>query len=117
MLPFAEACEGLDRMVRDLTAVGGKEATLIIQGGDIELDRSVLEGLRDPLLHLVRNAVDHGIESSAVRRTAGKRLVGRITVSAALRGTHVEVVVADDGAGRTEEHTSELQSLMRITYA
>ena len=60
MLPFAEACQGLDRMVRDLARVVGKDVELVIEGGDVELDRSVLEGLKDPLRHLVRNAVDHG---------------------------------------------------------
>ena len=99
MLPFAEACQGLARLVRDLAQAGGKEVELVVEGGQVELDRSVLEGLRDPLYHLVRNAVDHGIERPEERRAAGKPASGRITVSAALRGTQVEVVVADDGRG------------------
>ena len=99
MLPFAEACEGLDRMVRDLTASGGKQVMLAIEGGEIELDRSVLEGLRDPLNHLVRNAVDHGIETVAVRGDAGKAAVGRVCVSASLVGGQVEIRVEDDGKG------------------
>ena len=99
LLPFAEACQGLDRVVRDLTKAGDKQADLLIEGGDIEIDRSVLEGLRDPLLHLVRNAVDHGIEPVSTRRTRGKPNAGRIVVSASLRGARVEVVVGDDGGG------------------
>jgi two-component system chemotaxis sensor kinase CheA len=99
MLPFGEACEGLERAARDLSQAVGKQARIIVEGGDIELDRSILEGLRDPLLHLVRNAIDHGIELPEQRRAAGKTALGRIEVSAALRGTTVEVVVADDGAG------------------
>ena len=99
MLPFAEACEGLDRVLRDLTATGEKEARLAIVGGDIEIDRSLLEGLRDPLLQMVRNAVDHGIETVAVRRERGKRPAGQITIAAVLRGTQIEVAVADDGRG------------------
>lgn len=99
MLPFAEACRGLERTVRDIAQASGKDVELILVGEDVEVDRSVLEGLKDPLLHLVRNAVDHGLEDSAARRAAGKPPRGRITVSAALLGEQVEVVVADDGKG------------------
>jgi two-component system chemotaxis sensor kinase CheA len=99
MLPFAEVCQGLERVVRDLACAGGKEVDLVVEGGAVELDRSVLEGLRDPLLHLVRNAVDHGVEPAAERRAAGKRSRARVTVGAVLRGTQVEVTVADDGRG------------------
>jgi two-component system, chemotaxis family, sensor kinase CheA len=99
MLPFAEACQGLERSVRDVANTEGKRAELVIEGGDVEIDRSVLEGLRDPLNHLVRNAVDHGLERPDIRRAAGKSETGRVTVSASLRGSQVEVVVADDGRG------------------
>ncbi len=99
MLPFAEACQGLDRLVRDLARASGKEVDLLVEGGQVELDRSILEGLRGPLYHLVRNAVDHGIETPDQRQAAGKLAQGRITLAAALRGTQVEVVVADDGRG------------------
>ncbi len=99
MLPFAEACAGLQRAVRDLARAGAKDVDVVVEGGDVELDRSILEGLRDPLLHLVRNAVDHGIEAPAGRRAEGKSPRARITVSAALRGARVAVVVADDGRG------------------
>lgn len=99
MLPFGDACEGFERVVRDLARASGKEVDLIIEGSDVELDRSILEALKDPLLHLVRNAVDHGLESPEERRRKGKAARGRITVAAALRGARVEVVVADDGGG------------------
>jgi two-component system chemotaxis sensor kinase CheA len=99
MLPFAEACQGLDRLVRDLALASGKEVVLVVEGGQVELDRSILEGLRDPLYHLVRNAVDHGIETPEARQAAGKLARGRITLAAALKGAQVEVVVADDGRG------------------
>ena len=99
MSPFAEACQGLERTVRDLERTVGKEVELVIEGGDVELDRSVLEGLKDPLRHLVRNAVDHGAETPEERRAAGKPPRRRVTVAAAVRGAGVEVVVADDGAG------------------
>ncbi len=103
MLPFADACQGLDRTVRDLALSEGKEVNFVIEGGDVELDRSVLEWLRDPLLHLVRNAVDHGLESPEQRRAAGKPPKGRLIVKASLRGDLVEVVVSDDGAGIDHE--------------
>jgi two-component system chemotaxis sensor kinase CheA len=99
MLPFAEACQGLERVVRDAAQAEGKRAALAVEGGDVELDRSVLEGLKDPLTHLVRNAVGHGVEPPEARRAAGKPEAGRVAVTAALRGGQVEVVVADDGAG------------------
>jgi two-component system chemotaxis sensor kinase CheA len=99
MLPFADACAGLDRMVRDLAQAAGKEVELVVEGSDVELDRSVLDGLRDPLRHLVRNAVDHGAESPAERRAAGKSATARVRVAAVLRGAQVEVTVADDGRG------------------
>ena len=99
MLPFAEACQGLDRMVRDLAQAVGKEVDLSIEGGDVEMDRSVLEGLKDPLRHLVRNAVDHGAEAPEERREAGKPSRMHLTVAATVRGAAVEAVVADDGRG------------------
>jgi two-component system chemotaxis sensor kinase CheA len=103
MLPFAEACQGLERAVRDIAQSSNKIVDLLIQGGDVELDRSVLEGLKDPLGHLVRNAVDHGIEPPDERVRSGKPGRGRVTVSASLRGSHVEVVVEDDGKGLDRE--------------
>lgn len=99
MLPFARACEGLERTVRDLAAAGKKDAGLVLEGIDVELDHAILEGLASPLLHLVRNAVAHGLETPTARRAAGKPERGRITVSAALRGGGVEVAVEDDGRG------------------
>lgn len=99
MLPFAEACGGLQRAVRDIAHATAKQVELVTYGEDVEVDRSVLEGLKDPLMHLVRNAVDHGIESPEVRQSVGKEPQGRVTVSAELHGGHVQVVVADDGGG------------------
>ena len=99
MLPFAQACEGLDRVVRDLCSGGDKAVSFIVSGSDIGIDRSILQGLRDPLLHLVRNAVDHGIEPRHVRSAAGKNPTGRVSVSASLSGPQVIVKVRDDGRG------------------
>jgi two-component system, chemotaxis family, sensor kinase CheA len=99
MVPFAEACEGLERAARDLAKKAGKDVELVLEGGDIELDRSVLAALKDPLLHLVRNAVDHGIETPTAREAAGKPARGRVTVQAAVRGDRVRIAVTDDGGG------------------
>jgi two-component system chemotaxis sensor kinase CheA len=99
MLPFADTCQGFDRMVRDLAQAVGKEVEFVVEGGQVELDRSVLEGLKDPLRHLVRNAVDHGAEPAAERLAICKPPHARITVAAAVRGAQVEVVVTDDGRG------------------
>jgi two-component system chemotaxis sensor kinase CheA len=99
MRPFAEACEGLPRVVRDLATAAGKEIDLAVGGGDVEVDRAVLDGLREAVLQLVRNAVDHGIEPPADRERAGKPRRGTVRVAAALRGDRVTVTVADDGAG------------------
>jgi len=99
MLPFRIACEGLDRAVRDLARTTGKQVSLEIEGESVEVDRSVLEALKDPLLHLVRNAVDHGIETPAERIAMKKTPQATVTISALLRGTRMEVVVSDDGRG------------------
>jgi two-component system chemotaxis sensor kinase CheA len=99
MLPFLDACEGLFRAVRDLAASQGKEVELVIENGDTELDRSLLDGLRDPLLHLVRNAIDHGIEPPTERTAQGKPPRAKITVSATVRGSWVEIGIGDDGRG------------------
>jgi two-component system chemotaxis sensor kinase CheA len=99
MRPFAEACEGLPRALRDLAAAAGKQVQLDVRGGDIEADRAVLDGLREAILQLVRNAVDHGIEAPAERARAGKPVNGRIRIAAALTGDRLAVTVSDDGAG------------------
>jgi two-component system chemotaxis sensor kinase CheA len=107
MLPFAEACGGLDRVVRDVARETGKQVKLVIGGKDVELDRAVLEGLKDPLMHLVRNGVDHGIETPQERTAAGKPATAKLTVSASLHGAQVEIVVEDDGKGFDIERIRE----------
>jgi two-component system chemotaxis sensor kinase CheA len=98
-LPFAEACEGLERTLRDVARGTGKQARLELDGGALELDRSLLQGLREPLLHLVRNAVAHGLETPEERHRAGKAQEGRVTLAARLTGGRVQVSVEDDGRG------------------
>lgn len=99
MLPFSHACVGFDRMVRDLARSGGKDVEFRVEGSEVELDRSVLEALRDPLRHLIRNAVDHGIEKPAERQRRKKSPKGTVVASAMLRGGHVAISVSDDGQG------------------
>lgn len=100
--PFADVCEALPRAVRDIAAAEDKQVELVLEGQEVEADRLVVDALRDPLLHLVRNAVDHGIESPDVRTRAGKPAVGRVKVAAALEGGRLHVTVSDDGAGLDE---------------
>lgn len=87
------------RLVRDLAAECGKEVELVLEGEDTELDKSIIEEIADPLVHLVRNAVDHGIEPPDVRRAAGKPARGRLRLAAAHEGDHIVIEVEDDGAG------------------
>ncbi len=103
MRPFSDACLGLQLAVRQLSISTGKSVDLEIAGGDTELDRSVLENLRDPLLHIIRNAVQHGIEFPQQRKASGKPEEAVIQVSASLRGQHVQIEVRDDGQGINEE--------------
>ncbi|MCH3765186.1 ATP-binding protein, partial [Campylobacter coli] len=89
----------LPRMVRDTAAELGKQVQLSIEGSDVELDREMIELMRDPLVHIIRNAVDHGIEAPGDRRAAGKRDAGRLTVSARQSGNQILIEIADDGRG------------------
>jgi two-component system chemotaxis sensor kinase CheA len=99
MAPVAEVFERFPRTVRDLARQLGKEVRLDIEGEEIELDRALLERIPDVLLHLLRNAVDHGIEAPVVRRAAGKPAEGRIRLAARREGDAVLVDVEDDGRG------------------
>jgi two-component system chemotaxis sensor kinase CheA len=99
MVPFREACEGLERSVRDLAQSLERECTLVIEGDHVELDRELTQRLRDPLLHLVRNAVSHGIERPHERVAKGKPRMGLISLRSELRGSLVELTLEDDGRG------------------
>ncbi|WP_338863109.1 response regulator [Myxococcus stipitatus] len=98
-LPFLEGCSGLERAARDVARSEGKKVRLDILGGALELDRSLLQSLREPLLHLVRNAVAHGLEGPEERHGTGKPDEGLVTLSARLHGSRVEVTMEDDGRG------------------
>ncbi|MFC7537451.1 chemotaxis protein CheA [Sphingomonas sp. GCM10030256] len=90
---------GLPRMVRDLSGELGKQVLVDIDGGDVELDREMIEMIRDPLTHIVRNAIDHGLEKPAERLKAGKREIGLLSVSARQSGNQILIDIADDGRG------------------
>jgi len=100
MQPFAGLLEVLPRTVREVAREQGKLVELAIHGDSIEIDRRILEEMKDPLIHMLRNCVDHGIESPEVRGKAGKSRQGTVTITAAMRdGSNVELLVSDDGAG------------------
>jgi len=99
MLPVAYVFRRFPRLVRDLAAQLGKEVELEVSGEDTELDRSLLDVIADPLLHLVRNALDHGIEPPEERLRLGKPRVGRLLLSASQEGHHVLIRLEDDGRG------------------
>ncbi|RKH53230.1 hybrid sensor histidine kinase/response regulator [Corallococcus sp. AB049A] len=99
MVPASQVLEPLRRTVRETASRLGKEVALELGGTDVRLDRRIVDALKDPLVHLVRNAIDHGLEMPAVRRAAGKQETGRLVVRVEARGTRIGVIVEDDGAG------------------
>ncbi len=99
MQPIGNAWAKLPRLVRDLAHDLGKRIELAMLGADTELDRQVLELIKDPLTHMVRNSADHGLEQPAERRAAGKPDTGRITLDAFHEGGHIIIEIADDGRG------------------
>ena len=99
MQPIDVVWSKLPRMVRDLSVLLGKDVDLRVEGGDTELDKTILEAVRDPLTHLVRNAVDHGIEAAGDRLAAGKPGTGTLLLRAFHAGGQVNIEITDDGAG------------------
>ena len=100
MLPFSSFLEAVPKLVRDLSRDQGKDVSLVMEGSEVEIDRRVLEEMRDPLIHILRNSVDHGIEKPETRIARNKPGTGTIKVSIKqVNGNKVEILVADDGAG------------------
>ncbi len=99
MVPLAQVFNRFPRMVRDLTRELGRQVEFTIEGEETELDRSVIDEIGDPLVHLLRNAIDHGVESSADRQNKGKPAEGRVRLSAGYEGNNVVIAVEDDGEG------------------
>jgi two-component system, chemotaxis family, sensor kinase CheA len=103
LVPIGSAFRPHVRTVRDAAAAHGKKAELVMEGEDVEVDMKVIEHVRDPLLHMIRNAVDHGIETTAARKAAGKDACGRIVLRAYHETGIVVIQIEDDGAGLDRE--------------
>ena len=99
MMPIRTVFQRFPRMVRDICRAQGKEAELVLEGEDTELDKTVIEQIADPLVHLVRNAADHGIESPEIRVQADKPRAGKVTLKAYNKANNVVIEVHDDGRG------------------
>ncbi|MFU7528746.1 chemotaxis protein CheA [Qipengyuania sp. ASV99] len=97
----------LPRLVRDLSADLGKQVMIDLEGGEVELDREMIETIRDPITHLIRNAVDHGIEPPSSRLAVGKREIGLLSIAARQSGNTISIVVSDDGNGLDEQRIAE----------
>ncbi len=108
MVPLEQVFDKLARMVRKIAREVGKEIDFEVSGGDVELDKLIVEDLSDPLMHLIRNAIDHAIEPPDARARAGKPRAGRVRLAAEQKGNHVEIVVDDDGAGIDEDRVREV---------
>ena len=114
-LPLSSIVAPLPRAVRDLAAETGKQVELVVGGAETELDRAILEGLSEPLVHLLRNAIAHGIETPEERARAGKPERGRLELRAEQRGRTVEVTIADDGRGVAEATLAEARRTGSLT--
>lgn len=103
MQPVGKLFSRFPRIVRDLSKQLEKEVELVLEGEDTNLDRSLVEGLADPLVHLIRNALDHGLERPSERVNVGKERKGRVTLGASQRGERIIITVEDDGRGMNPE--------------
>ncbi len=103
MVPIGMLFQKMARLIRDTSRKAGKQAELVTVGEDTELDRNIVEELADPLMHMVRNAIDHGIEAPKERIAAGKPPVAKIELRAAHQGGHILIEIADDGRGMNRD--------------
>ncbi len=99
MVPVSQIFDRFPRLVRDLARKNGKKINLIVKGREIEVDRTVLDEIGQPLIHIIRNSLDHGIESPEARKAFGKAPTGTINLIAKRKGEHVMIEVSDDGSG------------------
>jgi two-component system chemotaxis sensor kinase CheA len=114
MVPIGTLFSRYARLVRDISKRLGKQVNLVVQGGSTEIDRAVGEAISDPIMHLLRNAVDHGIESPAARLDCGKVAEGTIVMAAGYEGTHLHLVVRDDGRGIDVERVKAKALAMKL---
>jgi two-component system chemotaxis sensor kinase CheA len=103
LVPLGPTFERFRRAVRDLAEAAGKQAELVVDGADVEVDMALADALRDPLAHMVRNSIDHGLETPSERIARGKPKTGRIALRARHEGNHVVIEVEDDGRGLDPE--------------
>jgi two-component system, chemotaxis family, sensor kinase CheA len=103
MVPLGQVFERLARVVRQISREVGKEIRLVITGAETEIDKLIVEELSDPLMHMIRNAIDHGIEAAPRRKEVGKPAAGTIALNAYQKGNHVMIEVEDDGGGIDEQ--------------
>lgn len=99
LLPLSTIFLLFPRVVRDLANEQGKQVDFVMEGGELTVDKQIIEDMKDPLLHLLRNAVDHGIETPAERQEKGKNPIGKIWLKATSTGSNVVIEVGDDGRG------------------
>ena len=108
MVPVGQVFDKLARLVRRIAREEGKEIDFVISGGEVELDKLIVEELSDPLMHIIRNAIDHGVESPEMRQSHGKPRRARVSLRAEQKGNHVFIEVSDDGAGIDELRVREV---------
>jgi two-component system, chemotaxis family, sensor kinase CheA len=112
MVPLGQVFDRLARVVRQISREVGKEIRLVITGAETEIDKLIVEELSDPLMHMIRNAIDHGIEVADERQKVGKPSAGTIALNAYQKGNHVMIEIEDDGVGIDEEML--LEKAMRV---
>lgn len=117
MVPIGPSFHQHVRTVRDVATAQGKQARLVVEGEDVEVDTAVVEYVRDPLTHMVRNAIDHGIEGPEVRRAAGKNPVGRVVLRAFHEAGAMVIQVSDDGAGLDRKRIAQKAAALGLTDA
>jgi two-component system chemotaxis sensor kinase CheA len=103
MVPLSQVFDRLARLVRKISRKLGKEIHFVISGADTEVDKLIIEELSDPLMHIVRNAIDHGVEAEDYRESVGKPKFGTVAMTAYQKGNHVVIEIEDDGAGIDNE--------------
>jgi len=108
MFPVQQLFSRFPRMVRDLSHSLNKEVNLVLEGGETEIDRTIMEEMSDPLIHLIRNAIDHGIESAEIRKQLGKPKKGTLRITALPQDSNVIITVEDDGAGIDVQQIKQL---------
>ena len=99
MMPVSFIFQRFPRLVRDISRKLGKEVDLVLEGGETEADKNIIEALADPLIHIVRNSLDHGLETPDARKAAGKPPIGRLVIAARQESDHVIIEITDDGRG------------------